>query len=134
MTKRNSSSTFPSLLHNPSIIRSPLPFSHTASKFCGHLLLCYTTPQAISPLARFPHIIRSKNQGISLPQNHHTHHRMLMEINGNYWVPVSHNGPTLEVLYQYIFVCSIPFTVTTNTCSQLQPPNRAFSCFPVLST
>ena len=46
------------------------------------------------------------NRGIYLPQNHHTGHSMLMAINGHYWVPVSHNGPGPEVLYQHIAACS----------------------------
>jgi len=84
----------------------PLSYSHTPSKFCRHSLLCYTVPRVTPPLARFPHIKRSKNSGISLPQNHHTSHSMLMEINGHYWVPVSHNGPSPKLLYQHILACS----------------------------
>lgn len=53
--------------------------------------------RAAHPLARLPCIRIYKNKFISLSQNHDNGHNMLMEINGRYWVPVSHNDPAPKI-------------------------------------
>ena len=115
--------------HTPNV--HLIPYSNSIDKkksIPQTCLLCYTVPWTIQPppfvqsltfqvpqcplsrvthpLARFPRIRRSNIQSIYLPQNYHIGHNILMEINGHYWVPVSHNGPTPEVLYQHTVACS----------------------------
>jgi len=101
MTKTNISTTLPSLLHCPlgnvvtsfhavtqipSSLESPIPGDPSIGKDSSHQKI--------------------QNLGISLPQNHHTSHNMLMEINWHYWVLVSHYGPASKVLYRHIVACS----------------------------
>jgi len=64
---------------------------------------------------------------ISLPQNHHTGHRMLMEINGHYWVPISHNGPTPYYSTNILMLVAIPYVVAANACNKFQPPSVEIS-------
>lgn len=104
MTKTNPSVTFPSLLHNPS------------GNFATHYVQSLTFQVPLAPLSREIHplamllqIGRYTNQGISLPQNHHTGHSMLMPINGHYWVPVPHNDPILECFTSILLHISILF-------------------------
>jgi len=135
MTKTNSSPTFPSLLQNPSGNLVTPFYAVTPSKFCRHPLLCYISPQATSPLVRFSRIRRSKNQGISLPQNQHNGHSMLIEINRHFLVLVTHNDPTPEVFYQHTTACSNFFSlmllILAVTFNHLK---SGIACFPVPST
>ena len=105
----------------------PLLCSHTPSKLCGHPLLYYTVPQSTPPLGKFPHM--STNQGISLPQNHHTGHKILMEINGHYWAAVSIMGLLLKFFSNIVLSVSIPFTEAANSWCQFQSSNHEFPCF-----
>ena len=101
MTKTNPSSTFPSLLHSP--LGNPVNPSVQSLTF--QVSLAPPSP-VVHPLEKLPRTRRYKNQGISLPENHHTSNSMRMEINGHYWVLVSQNGPTPEVPYKHIATCS----------------------------
>lgn len=87
-----------------------LPFSATQSlgksvtpfHAVTHLPSSLTSPILGDPfLSKASSHRKVNNQGIYLRQNHHTSHSMLMEINGHYWAPMSHNGPAPKVLYQH---------------------------------
>jgi len=123
MTKTNPSVTFPSLLHSPSGIQSPLPCSHSPSKFHWH-----PHPGQSIPWKGFLTSKDKKPRHIPA-STHHTSHSMLIEINGHYWVPRSHNGPAPEYFTSMLLHDPISFVVAANSCSQFQPPNWAFHLF-----
>lgn len=101
MTKTNISMTFPYLLHNP------LGNMITPFRAVTHLPSSLESPIPGNPsLGKASSHRKINNQGIYLQQNHNIGHIILMEINGNYWVLVYHNGLALEVIYQHTVVSS----------------------------
>jgi len=96
---------------------SPMPL-HTPSKFRWH-----PRPRQSIPWQGFLALEDTKTKVypylktiISLPQNHHIDHSMLMEINGHNWVPVSHNGPPPESFTNILLPIPIPFVIAANAC------------------
>jgi len=109
MTKKNISSTFPSLIHNPSSnlvtpfhvithipssIGTPIPGSPSLGKVSSHWKV--QKPRHIHAL------------------NHHNGHSMLMEINGRYWVPMA---LLLKWFTNMLLPVPILFADAANSCS-----------------
>lgn len=113
MTKTNITMTFPSLLHSPS-----------RNMFTAFYAVIHLPRSLESAIAGNPSLNKAsshwkiQNQGMYLPINHHIVHIMLLEINGHYWVQVSHTGPNPKVFHQHTIECSNPFVVASNSCSR----------------
>lgn len=121
---------------NPSLAFPPLPHSPLGNSFTPFFAVTNLPSSISNPILSNPSVGKAssewkiqKSQGISLPYNHHNRHSMLMEINGYYWVPVSHNNLAPKCLTNILLPLPISFTAASNPCSQFQPPNWAFHAF-----
>ena len=128
------SSTFCSLLHS-TLGNMITPF-HAVTCLLSSTSIPFSIMQSLErplPCQCFL-TYKGKKKGLSLPQNHHNSHSILMEINGHYWVPVSHNGPAPKVLYQHTTTFSNSFLLLLIISVYFNHPNQNFSCFCVPNT
>jgi len=121
MTKTNPSLTFPYLLHNPSgnLVTTFHVVTHLAS-FVGTPIPGNTS---LGKASLHQKVLKSRHIHALKPSYRHS---ILMEINGQYWVPMCHNGPAHECFTNILLPVPIPFVVFAKGCRQFDHPTEHF--------